>query len=185
MLFARNPFSGSRFRLFRGIPVLLLALVLFSCHEPSEPDPPRLVYGSGLVLEHCSYRNRDGDGWHETRYRDSSFAAALGPISAFNRDARQDVADYLLSHLKQVSTLRPIGMTHVFRPADARSLYYVVYARNGKAESRYRCVLSRKEGRYRLYRQNLNPERDKAFRAVFTELSDSAALQALQGGKNP
>ena len=168
---------------FRIIPILLL-LVLHSCNEPSEPDPPRLVFGRGLVLEHCSYRNRDGDGWHETRYRDSAYAAALQPISAFNRDARQVVADYLLSHLKQVSTLRPIGMTHVFRPADGRSLYYVVYARNGRVESRYGCVLSRKEGRYRLYRQNLNPERDKAFRAVYTQLSDSAAWQALQGGRD-
>ena len=59
----------------------------------------------------------------------------------------------------------------------------MVYARNGRAESRYGCVLSRKEGRYRLYRQNLNPERDKAFRAVYAELSDSVAQQAMTGGK--
>lgn len=147
---------------------------------PNEPDPPvvKIFSQEGIIAEHSSFRNKDGNGMHETVYKDSSFAAELGEVTVFKPEVKDAVAEYLLSHLKEVKTLRPIGVTHLYQLANGHSLYYVRYAQNGKAETHWGCVLSRKEGRYRLYKQHLSAVRDREFAGVYA-MKDSLILKAF------
>lgn len=159
--------------------MFLLGLVACGT-EPNEPDPPQVKIFSeqGIIAEHSSFRNKDGNGMHETVYKDSSFAGEMEEVTVFKPAVKDAVAEYLLSHLKDVKTLRPIGVTHVYKLDNGRSLYYVRYAQNGKAETHWGCVLSRKEGRYRLYRQHLSAVRDREFAGVYA-MKDSLILTAF------
>lgn len=136
------------------------------------------IDSNGFIIEHTSYQNLDAEDMLERCYSDSSFFHEIEQVSVFNKKVKEDVANYLLSHLKQVKTLRMLGITHHYDLNTHEGSYYVTYFKNNKTKVKYGCKLNRRNGRYRIEYQHVRAD-NKEFKRVYDSTGVSAPKTPL------
>jgi DNA-binding transcriptional regulator WhiA len=155
--------------------LILISLFFVAC-GPKHTDDTSVssvsIDSNGFIVEHTSYQNQDAEDMLERCYSDSSFYAEIAQVSVFNKRVKEEVANYLLSHLKEVKTLRMLGVTHHYDLNVHEGSYYVTYFKNNRTQVAYGCKLNKRNGRYRIEYQHVRAD-NKEFKAAY----DSASVQ--------
>ncbi len=169
--------------MLKYLSICILIGLLYSCKsnhsDPNDISTTTIDNQSGIVIEHTSYGNDDGEGMLEHSYKDSSFYTSLARVSIFQPFVKKGIATYLLAHLKTVKTLRLIGVTHRFDLKQEKSSYYIQYYKNGNTEKKWGCKLNFTNGNYRIVDQNINIEKDKEFARLYSNALDTETLKQL------
>ncbi|MBL7764953.1 MAG: hypothetical protein JNJ58_02585 [Chitinophagaceae bacterium] len=154
--------------LLLGILLLFTAFMQIGCKSkaPKETDSVSVSNFEHLVIEHTGFANEEDQALLDF-FQDSSFYQKLQPVSIFNQRVKDRVADYLLSHLKAVNTLRLLGVTHCYDYDEKVSAYYITYYKNKNTDKMWGCKLTYKLGKYRLAYQNVSALNDRDFVANY------------------
>ncbi len=99
-------------------------------------------------------------------YKDSDFYTTISRVSIFSDAVKTEIAEYVLSHLKSVKTLRLLQVTHYYQIPEKRSSYYITYYKNRNTDRKWGCRLNFNNGKYRLQYQNINPAKEKVFQRM-------------------
>ena len=170
--------------MLKYISFIVFVVIIFSCKDKyadtNDISTTTIDNQSGIVIEHTSYGNEDGEGMLEYSYKDSSFYASLSKVSVFQSKVKKGIANYLLAHLKTVKTLRLIGVTHRYNIKQSKSSYYIQYYKNGNTDKKWGCKLNFTNGNFRIADQNINVEKNKDFQLLYSNALDAETLNQIK-----
>ncbi|MBK7761820.1 MAG: hypothetical protein IPI46_00415 [Bacteroidetes bacterium] len=153
---------------------LFVSLFVFACKDqgkdPNYSPMVNIFSPERIVAEKGSFINADDDEEDMIRvsYKDSAFYTAISRVSVFRVATKKEIAEYVLSHLKGVKTLRLLDITHYYQITEKRSSYFITYYKNENTDRKWGCRLNYAKGRYRLQTQNIHPDKLKGFQRMMS-----------------